>query len=71
MLVLDVTIFNLFCAICQLAQHVMNLSIFMIIHNSLSKCKDKMLEIKEKLKSLENKGDKHVTFSVYTTLFIH
>lgn len=43
----------------------------MIIHNSLSKCKDKMLEIKEKLKSLENKGDKHVTISVYTTLFIH
>lgn len=71
MLVLDVTIFNLFCAICQLAQHVMNLSIFMIIHNSLSKCKDKMLEIKEKLKSLENKGDKNTTFRVYETLSIH
>lgn len=64
MLVLDVTIFNLFCVICQLVQHVMNMSIFMIIHNSLSKCKDKMLEIKEKLKSLENKGDKNTTFRV-------
>lgn len=61
----DVTIFSLFYVIFQLVQYVMNTSIVMIIYSSLSKCKDKMIEIKERLKSLENKGDKHSTFSVY------
>lgn len=30
-----------------------------------------MLEIKDRLKSLENKGDKNATFRVYATLSIH
>lgn len=41
------------------------------IYDSYSKCEEKLTEIKERLKSLENKGDKHTTFTVYLLQSIH